>query len=301
MAFLGVFLNVLGPVAVVIAGGYLMGPRLGIEARPLSRLAFWVLGPAFMFDILWDSNLSGGVAVRLAIAGVAGLVVAAAVGAAVVRTLGGSRQEWSAAAMTSGYGNVGNTGLAISVFALGPEILPAAGVFMLAVNVPGMVLGIGLAQAERGSLWQALRIALLAPMPVASFFAFAVNVTGSTPPLIATRAISLVAGALIPVMLFTLGAQLAETGRVSLVPAVTVPTVAKLVVAPAVAAMTGIVVGLEDELLALTVIQSAMPPAVFCMVIALEQELAPKLVTSTVVFATLAAALTVPVAIAVAP
>ncbi len=299
MGFLGVFLNVLGPVAVVIAGGYFSGPRLGVEARPLSRLAFWILGPAFMFDILWDTDLSGGVAIRLTAAGLAGMAAAAVVGAVGVRMIGGDRKDLSAAAMTASYGNVGNTGLAISAFALGPEILPAAGVFMLAINVPGMMLGIGLAQAGRSSLFQAARLALLSPMPVASFVAFAVNVSGSVPPLIATRSISLVAGALIPVMLYTLGVQLAETRQVSLAGSVTIPAAAKLIVAPAVAGVAAALIGLEDDLLAVAVIQSAMPPAVFCMVIALEQDLAPKTVTSTVVLATLLAAVTVPAVVAV--
>ncbi len=298
MAFLGVLLNVMGPVAVIIAGGYFSAGRLGIEARPLSRMAFWILGPAFMFDILWDSDLSGGVAIRLAVAAVAGMTVAAVVGAGGVRLLGGDGHERSAAAMTSSYGNVGNTGLAISAFALGDEILPAAGVFMLAVNVPGMMLGIGLAQSKRSSLLRSVRIAVLAPMPLASIVAFAINVTGVVPPLLVTRPISLVAAALIPVMLYTLGAQLAETGRVSLTPSVTVPSAAKLIVAPVAAGVVAAYVGLDDDLLALTVIQSAMPPAVFCMVIAVEQGLAPKTVTSTVVVATLMAAATVPVAIA---
>lgn len=296
---LGVFLDVLGPVALIIAVGYFSGPALGVDARPLSRLAFWILGPAFMFEVLWDTQISRTIVAQMTVAAVAAMAAAAVVGAGAVKLLGGDREASSAAAMTSSYGNVGNTGLAISSFALGPAILPAAGLFMLIVNLPGMVLGIALAQAGHKSVLRSLTRALLAPIPAASLIAVAVNLSQVQPPLIITRSVGLVAAALIPVMLYTLGVQLAASGRVDLDFVVWVPMVAKLAVAPLVAWLVARMVGLDGDLLAVTVIQSAMPPAVFCLVVALEEGLAPRIVTSTVVAATLAATITVPVSILV--
>ena len=44
-----IFLNILLPVFSLVVVGYLAGPRLQIEARLLSRLAYYILVPAFIF------------------------------------------------------------------------------------------------------------------------------------------------------------------------------------------------------------------------------------------------------------
>ncbi len=294
--------DVLGPVVVVVALGAVAGPRLGTEIRTLSRLAYWVLGPAFMFDVLADADLEQRIIARLALAGLAGMAVAALVTVVALRARRESSSVIAAATMTAAYGNVGNAGLAISVFAFGEDILPAAGVFMLAINATGMMLGVGLAHGREGPVLAAIGQALIAPMTVASLVALAANALDVLPPPIATRSIGLLAGALIPIMLFTLGLQLRLTGPIVVQLPTAVSTAAKLLVAPAAASLTALASGLTGELVAVTAVQSAMPPAVFCMVVALEHHLEPERVTATVAFATMFSLLTLPfVLLAVGP
>ncbi len=301
MSVASVLFDVLGPVVLIVALGAAVGPRLDIDTRSLSRLAYWILGPAFMFDVLADADLERRVILQLSAVGLAGMAAAATVTWAVLRASGTSPSMVAAGVMTSAYGNVGNAGLAISVFAFGDDMLPAAGVFMLAINVTGMMLGIGLAHGRDGSVGSAVARALLAPMTLASLVALAANSFDLQAPPIIDRPTGLIAGALIPTMLFTLGLQLSISGRPDIGFPTVVSTAAKLVVAPAAALASAIAIGLTGDLAGVAAVQSAMPPAVFCMVVALEHDLEPEAVTATVVFATLAALATLPVVLLLTP
>ncbi len=301
MSIATVLLDVLGPVVAIVALGALAGPRLAVDVRTLSRLAYWVLGPAFMFDVLADADLERQVILQLSAAGLAGMAAAGVFAWVVLRTSGTAASLVAAGTMTAAYGNVGNAGLAISAFAFGEELLPAAGVFMLAINTTGMMLGVGLAHGRRGSIATAVIQALSAPMTVASMVALVANSLRLLPPPILERSIGLLSGALIPTMLVTLGIQLRLSGRFHVRYPIAVSTFAKLVIAPVAASVTALAVGLTGDLAAVSAVQSAMPPAVFCMVVALEHDLEPDVVTSTVAFATVASLGTVPVVLLLTP
>lgn len=298
MAVVSLLLNVLGPVVAIIAIGALGGKRLDIDINSLSRLAYWVLGPAFIFEVFANSQLDGSVAGRLILAALAGVVASATLMVVSARVSGSSGPERSADMMTSIYGNVGNTGIAVTVFALGEDALAAAGVLMLTINVIGMTVGIALAASQSVGLTTSLKRALLAPMTMAAIAAIAINTAGLSVPLLAERAIGLLAGALIPVMLFTLGMQLMESGTWKPSIGLGVTATAKLAVAPAAAVLAGRALGLEGDNLAVVAIQSAMPPAVFCLIVAREHKLAPERVTANVVALTLLSLLTLPVVLA---
>ena len=45
-----VFLDVVAPVFAIVAIGWALGPRLGLDPKTLSRAAYYVLVPAFTFD-----------------------------------------------------------------------------------------------------------------------------------------------------------------------------------------------------------------------------------------------------------
>ncbi len=300
MSFLRLLVDVLGPVIAVAGLGAVVGPRLRLDLGTLSRVAYWVLGPAFVFDLFTNTDVAGSVALRLAAAALAGMAAAIAVGLVGARVLGVEGRPRSAVLMTGAYGNVGNAGLAITAFALGDGALATAGLLMLIINIAGVTLGVTLASMGRGGrgIGAALRRALLSPMPLAAAAAVAVNLMGVSVPVALSRSTGLLAGAMIPVMLFTLGLQLAQSGGIRLRPAVAVPLGTKLAVAPAAAWLVAGAVGLRGDDLAAVALQSAMPPAVFCVLVGIEYDLEPELVTDTVVATTIASLVTLPVVLA---
>jgi predicted permease len=287
----------MGPVVVVVALGWFVGTKMDFDVQTLSRVSFWILGPAFAFDVFEGADISGGTVIRLVIASLSAMVVAGAVGGVLARALGFGSARRSAVIMTSSYGNVGNTGLAISVFAFGDAVAPIAALLMITINITGMTMGVALGSAQSRGLMPAIQRGLTAPMTLAAVAALIVNFTGAGVPTIAERSISMVGAALIPVMLLTLGMQLAQKGLPRPEADAGITALAKLVVAPLIAALVGNLFGLSGAVQGVLVLQSAMPPAVFCAVVALEYDLEPERVSRTVVATTVLALLTIPVAL----
>ena len=294
-----VIFDVLAPVAILVGLGAALGPRLHIDVGGLSRLAYNVFGPAFIFAVLAGADLERGVVARLVLAGLAGMASAVALAVLWSRITGAGYELTAATAITSSYGNVGNAGLAIVAFSLGDQALPVAGVLMLTINLTGLVLSVGLAEARSRSPLPALGRALATPMAIAGAISLLVNLSGVDLPVVVDRSIGLLADALIPVMLLTLGMQLAKSGRPTWSNDLGVVLVAKLALAPLVAGLAASALSLGGDFLDAVVIQSAMPPAVFAAVIAIESDLAPDRVTAAVVLTTLLSALTLPVVLLV--
>ncbi len=300
LGVLDILVSVIGPVVAIVAVGALVGPRLGLETATLSRLAFWILGPAFIFDGLAEADLPRETVLGLAAASVAGMVVAGLVGAGISKLMGNDFENISVDVVSSTYGNVGNTGIAICVFALGDEVRPAATVVLVVVNTIGVIVGVSLATARTGTPSAALRAASTTPLALAAMAALPVNVLDIELPAWIDRPVGLVAGALIPVMLLTLGLQLRAVDISRPEPGVFASGPSKLLVAPLIAWTVGGLVGLDSIDQGVVLIQASMPPAVFTMLVALEHDLGPKRMTSALVSITALSLLTVPIAVAIA-
>ncbi len=295
---ISIFLDILGPVFLIVAVGAWAGRKLELQPSTLSKLSYWILGPAFIFNVFGGAELDAGLIGRMVGSGLVAMAVTGLVAVAAMRFAGRTPPAISAAAMTSVYGNVGNFGLAIVAFTYGEDALPLAGVMFIVINIGGLILGVTVASRRRASLGVAIRSALTAPMTLAVPPALIVNGFDIGVPLVIQRPVTLLAGALIPVMLLTLGAQLAGMTRPMIGTEVSIPLATKLIVNPFVAWPATATFGLADVPAGVVVLQSAMPAAVFTALVALEHDLEPDLVTTTVLVGTVASVVTLPVVIA---
>lgn len=294
---LQVLLEVLAPVFAVVAVGYAIARMVGVEPPALASLSYWVLGPAFIFDVLADADLAPDVVFGVVGATLIGMALVALTAVLVLRALRVDFSKVAASVLTTIYGNVGNFGLAICAFAFGEAALPIAGIVLVTVNTVGIVTGVGLANFQRGSLVRTASTALLSPLAVAVVPALLVNISNLALPVWADRPLSLLASALIPVMLLTLGVQIAGMPRVLPPRLIAVPIAVKLALAP-LATLIGVTAfGLDGIASQVVVLQAAMPAAVFTSLIALEHDLEADYVTSVVLVGTLVSALTLPVVI----
>jgi len=294
---LDIFVETLVPVFLILVAGFIVARMLQARPETLATLSYWVLGPVFIFNILSSADIDAGEVARIvgATALGIGIVAAVAVGAGVIA--GTDRSITSASILTSVFGNVGNFGLAIAAFAFGERALPVAGIAFVTVNAIGIMIGVGLATSRTDPWWRAVGRAVTTPLVLAVIPALAVNVTDTSLPLWLNRPVTLLADALIPVMLLTLGIQLARMKRPSRVGSALVPITLKLVVSPAVAFAAVALVGLSGVGGQVVVLQAAMPAAVFTSLIALEHDLEADFVTSVVLVGTLLSVVTIPIVI----
>lgn len=252
-------LNTIVPVAFIVLTGYLVGRRIEFDLPTLSKLSIYVLVPVLIFDAMLRARLSSASVLGITLAfflASAGLYALALLLGRLWRLDAGSTKTLVASAT---FPNSGNMGLSLTFFALGQPGLDRAVVYFIASSV--LMFGLGPAFLRGGGFLQGLLFTLRLPL----FWALAggILVRGfSIPlPLGLDEGIHLLGQACIPVMLLTLGIQIArskpEWGVFELK-----ASGLRLLAAPGLAALAGWALGLERLDLQVLVLQSAMPIAV---------------------------------------
>lgn len=287
-----IFMNVLVPVFALVLLGYSVGPKLQLEVRTLSRLAYFVLTPAFVFTILSQTRIEAALAGRMI--GFISLVYAATIALAFVaaRALRRPPAMTAAYVMIAAFGNVGNFGLPIIQFAEGPEALGVATVYFLANLVLAFVVCVTAANFSRGLSPAVAGQVFRTPALIALVPALLVNWTGLSLPAVVLRPLDLLSSALIPIMLVVLGAQLAAAGMPKLSGDLLIASAIRLVGGPLLAFATVGWFALPELERNVGVLQASMPTAVLVSIIAMENRLLPDFVTTTVLFSNMVSIVT---------
>jgi malate permease and related proteins len=293
-----VFADVVAPVFGIVLAAFLAGPRLGLQARTLSRTAYYIFIPAFVFEIIRPVHLGAADAFRMVAYIAAVHLTCAATGFATARLLGRSRETVAAFVLIAVFGNTGNFGLSLIEFRLGHEGMVSATIYFLGLTVITFAVGVGAATWARGGSMRAVLAVFRTPALLAFAVAMAVNLADAPVPLFATRMTGLLSGAMIPTMLVSLGVQLAEAGRPRLTTDLAIASGLRLLAGPAIAFVLAGVFGIEGLARSTGILQSAMPAAVLTAVIASEHRLLPDFVTHTVLVSTALSFLTLTVLLA---
>jgi predicted permease len=293
---LGIFLNILAPVFLLVLAGYLAGPRLGLDARTITRVAYFILTPAFTFDVLSTATIEAALATRMALYIVAVYLLTAAAGYGVARLLRRPAEVVAAYVLIIVFGNVGNFGLPIVRFAFAgareSEALVAAAVYFLIVVIVSFVVGVAAANWHRGGSLRAMVAVLKTPALLAVPPALLLNGLNITLPPALARPIALLSAALIPVMLLALGVQLASVARPRFDRDILIAAGIRLVGGAALGFALAAPFGLSGVARDVGVIQASMPTAVLASIIAVEHDLLPNFVIAAVLFSTLASVVT---------
>jgi malate permease and related proteins len=298
---LGIFLNVLAPVFLLVLLGYLSGPRLLLDSRTMSRFAYYILTPAFTFDVLSKARIEAALAARMTIYIIVVQLLCAALGLIAARLLRRSADMTAAYVLIAVFANVGNFGLPIIQFQFprDDQVLVLATVYFLAILVVSFVVGVAAANWHRGGSLKAAIAVFKTPALIVVPPALIINWLGFEPPSLVSRPVALLAGALIPTMLVALGVQLANAGvprpDLDMLISSAIRLVAGPILAIGLAAPFGLV-GIEGSI---GIIQASMPAAVLASIIAVENDLLPTFVIATVLFSTLASMVTLTIVLAI--
>jgi predicted permease len=292
LMLISVFLNVLAPVFIILGLAYAATRQLRLESRTLSRLAYYVLAPAFVFQVISTARIELGLAARMVAFITLVYVGSVALAFAVARLLRCSRQMTISYMMIASFGNVGNFGLPISQFAQGNAALLPATLYFLANLVFALVLCVMLANAGRGRLVHALGCVANTPALLALIPALVVNVTGVQVPAVIARPIELLAAAMIPAMLIALGVQFANAGIPRFNRDMLAAAGVRLISGPLLAFALAEGFGLPALERNVGILQASMPAAVLVSIIAMENDIVPEFTTVAVLFSNLASVAT---------
>jgi predicted permease len=289
---LELFANNLLPVFLAAGAGYVLAARFRLDARPVSQVAFYLFAPCLVFQVIIDSELRDDALLRMAGLALASLLAVALLAGLVAWRIGWPRRTVAALILVVLLPNTGNFGLSTTLFAFGDAGLAQASVFFVISAILTFTVGVFVASMGRSGLGSALRGLVRVPAVWSVMIAMIVTRSGWSLPLPAARTVELFSAASIPLFLVVLGMQLQGRGVKGPVGPLALAGGMRLLGGAAIGLVLASLIGLEGAARQAGVLQSAMPSAVICIVLATEYDVEPALVTSAVFATTLAAPLT---------
>ena len=294
-ALLLVFLNVVTPVFILVAVGYFIGPLLKIEARSLSKTAYYVFVPAFVFNIISEAKITAELTILMLCFTFVVQISVAILGFLVGKAMRQSREITAAFVLIATFGNVGNFGLPLIEFRFGEIARIPATIYFLATVFISFVICVGVSSWAKNGGMAAIFSVFKTPAILALVPALIFNISGISVPIFLSRLSGLLGQAMIPVMLVTLGIQMAEIAKIKIDFNVYAASMVRLIGGPLLAVILMPLFGLQGIERDAGILQSAMPAAVLASIIAMEYKLIPEFVTTTVLFSTLISVFTLTV------
>jgi predicted permease len=292
---LDVFLDVIAPVLVVALVGGHLARRFGLPVGPLSKLSFFLLGPALVFDALSKIEVSGGDGARIAGVVIVSYVATMIIGygsASIARLDRGLR---SAVGLTSATSNGGNMGLPIALLAFGDAGLEVAVLAFVVLSVASNSLGIIVSSLAGGSARRAVVAPLLVPSLWAAAAGLLVNAYDLSVPTTIQASAATLRGAAIPVMLVVLGLHLGSRPRLRPLAPLGLSLVTRLGAGPLASWAAVEAFGITGVTRNTLILLGGMPTAVVTTIIATQYRVRPDFVTQAVIASTLVSIATVTV------
>lgn len=283
-------LEIVAPVFLLAAVGFAW-VKLGHEYRInfVTKLAMSLATPALIFTALMDTEIEPSALTAISLAALAGYAAIAAIFLALLKLRGLSVRSFLAPLT---FGNTGNLGLPLALFAFGDVGLDYAVVVFAVMAVLSFTVGLWLVSGG-GSPVGVLKDPILIGTLAGTLFL----IMGWRTPTFLTNTLELIAQLAIPLMLLTLGVAvarlrpsgLARAGGWSLL---------KIGVGALVAWSIGRALGLEPTALAVLTVQLSTPVAVANYLLAEKFDTDPNAVAGLVVVSTVISVFTLPLTLA---
>lgn len=280
-------LEIVAPVFLLATAGF-GWRKLGFDypVEFVTRLAMTIAVPCLIFTALMQTEIDPAALSALTLATLLAYLVVGILAAALVWLSGVDRRTFLAPTI---FGNTGNLGLPLAVFAFGEVGLGYAVVVFAVMAVLSFTVGIRMVSG-RG----AMRRVLAEPMVWATLLGALFLWQGWQKPRWLTNSLELAGQLAIPLMLFTLGVAVARltprgVGRAMALSAV------KLAIGIAAGVGAGWACGLEPVAFAVLVVQMATPVAVTSYLLAERYNADADAVAGYVVVSTLMSVMALPV------
>ncbi|PCJ08738.1 MAG: transporter [Rhodobacteraceae bacterium] len=283
-------LEIVAPVFILAALGF-GWVKLGFEYRIqfVTRLAMTLAVPCLIFTALMKTDLDKNTLTTFLLACLAGYAVIAVLGLALVRITGLDQRTYLAPLI---FGNTGNLGIPLAMFAFGEAGLGYAVVVLAVTSVLSFTVGIYLV-AGKGAGSKALK----EPMVWATLLGAVFLWQDWQTPRFLTNALDLVGQMAIPLMLITLGVAVARLtpGKIS---RAVLLSLAKLLICTATGWGLALFFGLDQVAFGVLVLQLATPVAVTSYLLAEKFNADAEAVAGMVVVSTVISVVTLPLLLA---
>lgn len=293
MALLSILLNQIAPILLTAGAGFTLGRAFKLDIRSITRVTFYIFSPCLVFTSLYKSQLTYDEFGRLALFTILVIITLGLLAFLFGKLLRLDRSTRIGLIVINMFGNGGNYGLPLILFAFGETALARAVIYYVTSTIMVYSIGVIVASTNRQSTFKESALAVLKlPVIYGVIIAVIFKLTGLELPLMIFRAVDLLSGAALPVMLIVLGLQLAETRQIKNLRVITAASIFQLLSGPIVGLLVAALVGLTGPARQAAVVESAMPTAVITTILAVEYDIDPAFVTGIVLVTTLLSPIT---------
>jgi predicted permease len=279
-------LQIVAPVATLAMIGFVW-VRLGFEYRMefVTRLSMTLGVPCLIFSALMKSTIDPAALAAVSLAALAGYVALTLVFWALTLLMGLDRRTYLAPLI---FGNTGNLGLPLALFAFGEAGLGYAVVIFAVMAVLSFTFGLWLV-AGGGSPWKALREPMVGATLLGALFLW----QGWHTPVWVTNTLDLIGQMAIPLMLITLGVAVARITPGGVGRAVWL-SLLRVGLCVAVAVVAGRWFDLDPTAFAVLILQLSTPVAVTSFMLAEKYGADAPQVAGLVIISTVMSVITLP-------
>lgn len=283
-------LEITAPVFILAAIGF-GWVRLGFEYRVefVTRLAMTLSVPCLIFTALMRTEINPEALAALSLAAFVGYGIIAAASLLLVTVMRADRQTYLAPLI---FGNTGNLGLPLALFAFGETGLGYAVVVFAVMAILSFTVGIWLVSGS-GSLTKIIKEPIVAATMLGALFLW----QGWHTPKFLTNSLELIGQMAIPIMLITLGVAVARLETRAIEKAMLMALV-KIAVCVGAGVVAGQWFDLEPVAMSVLIVQLATPVAVTSYMLAEKYGADSQAVAGLVVVSTLMSVVGLPLILA---
>jgi len=293
--FLFVLVNIILPIFIQIGIGYVVQKKFRLNTNTMAKIQFYVFIPALLFTQTFSTTIDSSLLIMVVTAVLSVFFSLYIIILILSKLLKYNRKTTSAFANSVCLYNSGN--FCIPLILLLYRSVPLAAsvqiIIMLTQSMMTNTFGVFNANFGNKKLTSALFDILKIPMFYSVILAVLLRMSGIGVWSPIWNAMTIAGEGLIPLALFTLGAQLAET-KISLkIPKVYLSSFLRLILAPMLAYLFVYSLGITGVAAKVIVICSGAPSAINAVLLAIEYDSEPEFTSQNVFMSTLLSSITV--------
>jgi len=296
-----IFWQVLCPIFIMILAGYGLQKKFKLQLEPLTKVQLYLFIPALIFIKIATSELDGDMVAFIVSFTVVLFFLLMGLSLIVSRMLHLDRRNEKAFVNAVTLRNQGNFGIPLItlVFAGSGDTFPLS-VHMIVLFTTNLLLNtFGIYNTSSGSYskTQALKEVLKLPMIYVVLLGFFFKTFQIQIPSPIVSTITIWGDAVVPLALFTLGAQLAETPFRFKDKSLPIATFMRLILSPVLAYLMTLVLGIDGIVQEVLILGASAPTAVNSVLFAIEFNGNSEYASESVLLTTALSAITVSITI----
>ncbi|WP_246315831.1 AEC family transporter [Paenibacillus foliorum] len=296
--FLSTIYHVFLPISLPVIGGALLRRFRGMDTKPISMLALYVLSPALIFVALFNAQISWDDITNTILFSIINILMLWAIALLISKMFALPAAERAGLTMVSTFTNSVNYGLPLVLLAFGQAGLDKASLYVIVQMIIVNTLGVYFAARSQFSVKNAVLSIFKMPSIYAAVLATLAKTLELQIPDALYKGFTLMADSYSPVVLAILGAQMVSVKStvlpISYKKAFWAGILLRLLAAPVLAYITLSCLGVEGILFSVILVLASMPAAVNAVLLAEQFNAAPQFVSKSILWTTLASFLVLP-------